>query len=408
MKILQVNNQHRVVGGSDIVAANTVELLRGKGHEVYDLTYDSRHLGPGLKGRLRAFAYGLYSSRGCRTLTNAIHTLRPDLVHVHEIYPFFSPWALQACRRAGIPIVMTCHDYRLTCPTAFHQRKGGVCEMCLGGREYWCALNNCRDNLCESVAYFLRYLVARKLRLFHDNVTLFVALSEFARRRFIQAGIPAARIEVIPNMVAVPESPKDPAVAGYLAYVGRVSPEKGIDTLLAAARKTALPLYLAGGYATVGRVQVEAPPNVRFLGLLTSAGVADFYRKARVLVLPSECFEGFPLVLAEAMSHGLPVIASRIGGLPDIIEDGVTGLLFEPGNADDLAQKMEYLWNRPDLCRRLGQAGRAKVVRDNHKDIHYYRLTMAYQKAIRLNCEGDDDNGGGHVRSGYCSGHAKS
>jgi glycosyltransferase involved in cell wall biosynthesis len=405
MKILQVNNQHRVIGGSDIVAANTVELLREKGHAVCALTYDSRHLGPGVKGRLRAFAYGFYSPHGCRTLTTAIRTLRPDLVHVHEIYPFFSPWALRACRRAGVPVVMTCHDYRLTCPIAFHQRKGGVCEMCLGGREYWCALNNCRDNLGESAAYFLRNLVARKFKLFLDNVTLFIALSKFAKRRFIDAGIPAARIEVIPNMVAVPESPKDPAVAEYLAYVGRISPEKGIGTLLAAARKTALPVHLAGGYAAADEVQVETAPNVRFLGLLTRAEVNDFYLKARVLVLPSECFEGFPLVLAEAMSHGLPVIASRIGGLSDIVEDEVTGLLFEPGNADDLAQKMDYLWKRPDLCRQLGQAGRAKIVRENHKDIHFYRLTSAYQKAIRLSCGGDLDNGGGYAGSSYCSGH---
>ena len=146
-------------------------------------------------------------------------------------------------------------------------------------------------------------------------------------------------------------------------------------------------MRLAGDYSRMPDTLKEAPPNVTFAGWLNRAQLVGFYRNARFSVAPSVCFETFGLVGAEAMSYGLPVIASKIGGLPEIVEDGVTGLLFEPGNAEELADKMKLLWDNPDLCRQMGQAGREKAMREYNEDVYYERLMAAYQRAIEVNKE---------------------
>jgi glycosyltransferase involved in cell wall biosynthesis len=258
----------------------------------------------------------------------------------------------------------------------------------MGGKEYWCALKNCRSNIWESVAYALRSAVARKLRYFHKNVTLFIALTKFAREHLVQAGFEGDRIFVLPNMVAVEDSPTDPFQGRYVAFAGRMSPEKGVDTLLAAGRLLPdIPVCLAGDGPMMPAVVKQVSPNATFLGRLDTQEMTAFYRSARFLVIPSRCFEMCPLVVGEAMSHGLPVIASRIGGLPELVENNVTGFLFEPGNSEDLARKVRLLWDNPDLCRKMGQAGREKAIREYNKDVYYRRLMAVYERAIEVNRE---------------------
>jgi glycosyltransferase involved in cell wall biosynthesis len=227
-------------------------------------------------------------------------------------------------------------------------------------------------------------MVARKWRLFKDNVTLYVPPSAFVRQRMIDAGFPPERIIVIPNMVSVPDVAKEDSPGKYVAYVGRISPGKGIGTLLTAAGKTGLPVQIAGDNSQKPRFVETAPPNARFAGLLDRNQVAGFYRNARFSVVPSICFETFGLVAAEAMSHGLPVIASKTGALPEIVEDGVTGFLFRPGNAEELASKMKLLWENPDLCRKMGKAARDRVIREYGEDLYYRRLVETYHRAIEL------------------------
>jgi glycosyltransferase involved in cell wall biosynthesis len=189
-------------------------------------------------------------------------------------------------------------------------------------------------------------------------------------------------------MVSLPNAEVDPAGGKYIAYAGRFSVEKGIDILLEAARKSPeLPVSLAGDGPIMPQLVAKAPENARFVGALHRAELAGFYRKARFLVVPSLCFESGSLVTAEAMSHGLPVIASRIGGLPEMVEDGVTGLLFEPGDAEDLAGKMKLLWEGSRLCRKMGRAGREKAMRQYNGDLFYKRLIAVYEKAIEVGKE---------------------
>jgi glycosyltransferase involved in cell wall biosynthesis len=385
MRIIQVHNWHRFGGGSEAVVQETTRLLRENNHEVLLEVRDSRELGRGVRGRVLAFLCGIYCPSGREAMARLVREYKPDIVHAHELYPFFSPWALLECRRAGVPVVMTCHDYNLTCPITTHTSNGVGCQLCVGGREFWCVLRNCRSNVFESIGYALRHAVGRKWRLFADNVTCYVAPSDFVKIRLVEAGFPEEIIFVVPNIVSVPEWVNEASKGEYIAYVGRICSEKGIETLLTSARQNRIPVRLAGDYSPMPRVVRTAPKNVHFMGHLDRKRLFEFYRKARFLVVPSRLPETFGLVAAEAMGHGLPVIASKIGALPDIVEDGVTGLLFEPGNSAELASKITMLWEDRSLCRKLGLAGREKVIREYSEEVYYHRLLAAYEKAIEIN-----------------------
>jgi glycosyltransferase involved in cell wall biosynthesis len=386
MKLLQLFNEYRSrCGGEPAVVRMTEELVKKHGGETMTLTRSSQGVQSTFAGKVKAFVSGMYSQSAYREMARVLDEYRPDVVHVHNLYPLFSPSVLVACRHAGVPVVMSNHNYVLTCPITTHLSKGRVCEKCVGGWEHWCVLKNCRDNWLESLAYASRSIVARKLRLFHDNVTVFLVLSRFAKQRLMQAGFAAERIAVLPNMVAIP-APRDAEFSGrYAAFSGRMSAEKGIDTLLAAAaRLPDVHVELAGDGPLLDELSGQAPPNAVFRHRLAPGQMAEFYRQARFLVVPSRWFEGCPLVISEAMSHGLPVIASRLGGMTEMVEDNVTGLLHAPDDAEDLARKIGLLWNDREMCLRMGQAGRAKAVREYHEESYYRRLTAIYETAIEI------------------------
>ena len=370
----------------------TARLLRERGHEVVEYVRSSAEIEHMRLGKARAFFSGVYSWLARRRMRNVLGETRPDIVHVHNVYPLISPSVLVECRRAGMPVVMTVHNYRLVCPNGLHLSRGEVCERCLGGREYWCVLRNCEGSLPKSIGYALRNWVARKRRAFLDNVTMYAALTEFQRQRLIAEGFPAERIAVVPNMVACDGCAEGTATGDYVAYVGRISPEKGVTHLLSAARRlTDIAFKAAGSYDRMPHLPGEAPANCEFLGQLGTERLNGFYSQARMLVLPSTWFEGFPMTIAEAMVRGKPVVCSRIGGLPEIVDDAVTGLLCEPGNADNLAEKIRYLWDRPDLCRKMGQAGGEKAIREYSPEKYCERLMAVYEKALALGPAGPHD-----------------
>lgn len=276
---------------------------------------------------------------------------------------------------------MTVHDYSLTCPNWAHFYKGSICERCLNGKEYWCVLQNCRKNIFESVGYALRSAVARKLRLFHKNVTIFIALTEYGKSKLIEAKFDENRIAILPNTVEVPNCINPPS-GKYVAYAGRITQEKGIEILMSAMQLTKIPLHLAGDVSQMPQVLNDIPENVKWVGVLAPPQLKEFYRQARFLVVPSIWPEPFGLVVLEAMAHGLPVVASRIGGLPYIIEDGINGLLFEPGNAKDLAEKMNFLWGDRRYCLEMGMKAREMVKEKFDREYWRINLLSLYKQAI--------------------------
>jgi glycosyltransferase involved in cell wall biosynthesis len=387
VKLLQVYNDYRsAFGGEAGVVQMIATIVEKHGGQARLLTRSSKGLDRTLAGKVRGFVSGIYNRSTCREMEQILRDDRPDVVHVHNLYPLISPSVLVACRRAGVPVVMTNHNYMLTCPVVNHLHKGHVCEKCLGGREYWCVLRNCRESRAESLAYSVRSAVARKLQFFRNDVTVHIVLSDFAKQRLLKQGFDDERIVVLPNMVELSPESTTNAAGHYAAFSGRMMPEKGVDVLLAAAaRLPEVSVRLAGDGPSLEKLSSAAPANSLFVNRLGAEQMAAFYRGARFLVVPSKWFEGCPLVVSEAMSHGLPVIASRIGGLPEFVEEGVTGLLFEPGNVAELADKIRLLWGNPDLCRRMGAAGRQKASREYNEEVYYRRLIAIYAQAIELN-----------------------
>lgn len=387
MNITVVHNSYYAPSGEETVVNGLLDLLATHGHETSLFTRSSAEISKMVLGKVRAFFSGVYSFRMQYAFRRFLHETRPDVVHVHNVFPFISPSILAECRRAKVPTVMSVHNYRLVCPNGLHLPKSDPrpCEKCCGGHEYWCVLKNCEGNLLKSLGYALRNYVARKAQLFRANVSVYGCLTEYQKRRLVAAGFPEERMAIIPNMVSPMSRSSQAGTGDYVGFVGRVSPEKGIDVFVAAARRCPdIPFKVAGKHGGGPCVRREPPANCLFLGEIASEGMTDFYAASRLIVVPSLWYEAFGLSAAEAQAHGKAVICSRMGALPEIVEDKVTGLLTEAGNADKLAEKIRYLWERPDLCERMGLAGQAKVV-DEYSLEKYYERTMAmYEKALRL------------------------
>ena len=380
MKVLHAFNRHRSAWGSDKAWDKTVQLSHRAGIETEVFSRDSKALA-GLRGRARAFADAVRPGEAVRAFQAALARIRPDVVHTHELYPLISPWILPHCARAGVPVVHTCYDYRLTCPIATHFVHGQACRRCEGGREHWAVLRNCRGNLAESAAYALRNRVARRHRLFRDGVAQFIVLTEFSRRWLMrEVGIGPERITIQPCVVPMPAAGLQAGRAEYIAFAGRFTIEKGSQLLIQAARLTGLPVRLAGNAELHPDIRPGDP--VTLVPTRSPADLAEFYRHARFLVVPSLWEETFSIVSAEAMSHGVPVLAARIGALQDTVLDGVTGMLFAPGDVDALARAMRLLWDDPALCRRLGEAGRHRVATQFDETAHLRQLRIAYDRAL--------------------------
>lgn len=382
MRVLHAYNIHRRFGGADRGTAATIEALRQNGVEVEEFARDSRDLPANLLGKLTAFAGGLYAAAAVREFSAVLRVRRPDVVHVHELYPLISPWILPRCKAAGIPVVMSCYDYRFSCPIATHHTRGAACHRCMGGREYWCVLRNCRASVPQSVAYALRNASARHFGLFDEHVDRFMAISPYLRDFLIgRLGIAAERVVVNPLVIGLPPEPvKDPAQGRYVGFAGRFVPEKGVEVMVEACRRAGLPMRFASD--APGHPAVRPGDDAFFVMPKSPDELADFYRGARIIVVPSLWPETMGIVPAEAMSHGIPVVASRIGALPDTVRDGETGLLAEPGNIADLVEKIRRIWDDPELARRLGRNGHKDVEARFTGQAHFQRLMRIYADLV--------------------------
>jgi glycosyltransferase involved in cell wall biosynthesis len=382
MRVLHLYNSHRGGGGSDNAWAETIRQSRDAGIEVEVLARNSRDMAPGLAAQLGAALSGIRSASAIADTRDAIARFRPDVVHTHELYPLLSPQVIRAATDMGVPVVHACYDYRLTCPVATHFRAGAICRQCRGGHEYRAALRNCRDNLAESIAYAARNMAARVSGVFRNHVAVFQVFSAFQADWLNEdVGIAPDRIAVTPVVIPTPPEPADAAEGSYIAYAGRFVPEKGVEMLIEASRRTGLPVRLAGNAAS--HPGLRADDTVQCVMTNTREELAAFYRGARALAAPSLWNETFCIVAAEAMSHGVPVLGARVGALSNLVTPGETGLLFDVGDVAGLAGAMERVWHDPQLARRLGTAARAHVERSFNAQVHMDMLRSAYDRAIQ-------------------------
>lgn len=364
-----------------MVPLRSLSILRRAGHNTDIFSRTSKSLS-GARGCLSAFLGGFYPLKALNAFRNLLDDSRPDLVHAHDVYPLISPWIFRICRSRKVPAILTCHDYRMTCPVSTHFRNGRICLECLEKGEWFCARHNCRGNLFESLAYAGRNAWARRLGLFED-VDLFLTPSEFTRRWLIESGgLPPEKVTAVGNPVSFPAEPPgyDPARRSYIAYAGRFSSEKGVPVLARSAASAGLELRLAGDPGE--SPPLEPGPFVRLTGELRGGSYDEFLDGARILAVPSVCFESFGLAAVEAMARGVPVIVSRIGALAELVQDGENGLLVPPGDEKALAAALRRLWSDPGLCRRLSAAGR-ETARRFSPEAYLDRLIEAYRRVLK-------------------------
>ncbi|MBF2016555.1 MAG: glycosyltransferase family 4 protein [Rivularia sp. T60_A2020_040] len=383
MRILIIHNRYQIRGGEDECYEAEVSLLREMGQQVQ--VYEANNDRVAKLGKLRLAADTVWSGESYQTIEHQFQKQRPDVVHVHNFFPLISPSVYYAAKRAGIPVVQTLHNYRLLCPNALFFRDGKVCEDCLGQIiPYPGVIHGCyRENKVASAGVATMLGVHRTMNTWTKMVDLYITLTEFARQKFIAGGIPAEKIVVKPNFVR-PEPEVGNGNGGYALFVGRLSVEKGLDTLLAAWEHLdhQIPLKIVGDGPLADQVVAATKrlPLVEWLGRKPMAQVHELMGEAKFLVFPSKWYETFGRVAVEAFAKGTPVIAANIGAIAELVDSGRTGLHFRPGDAADLADKVKWVLANPEKLAQMRQEARLEFEAKYTADQNYQQLMEIYQQ----------------------------
>jgi glycosyltransferase involved in cell wall biosynthesis len=387
MKVMLVHNRYRQPGGEDAVFDAERDLLLSAGDSVIEYTRSNDAISPdGFGSRSRLAISTVWSRESYSAIREAIRCGQPDVVHFHNTFPLISPAAYYACQESDVPVVQTLHNYRLLCPAATLLRNGSVCEACIGRAVAWPGVfHSCYRGSRHATAVVAAMLAFHRRRnTWIEQVDGYIALSEFSRQKFIEGGLPAARISVKPNFVHPDPGPRD-GHGKHVVFAGRLSPEKGVWTMLEAWRRLAvrIPLVVAGDGPERSGLEVAAQPleGVRFLGRIRRDELLLLMKEARFLVFPAESYENFPLSVAEAFACGLAVVASRLGAMAEIIDDGRTGLHFSTRDPDDLAAKVRWAWTHPVEMVEMGRAARAEYEAKYTGERNYDLLMEIYEQA---------------------------
>lgn len=388
MRVLLAHNFYRSAApsGEDTVYREERALLERHGVEVIPYERQSDELDTaGVLTLARSALHASWSDAAARELSSLIARTRPDVAHFHNTFPLISPSAYGACAAAGVPVVQTLHNYRLICAGAMLYRDGVPCEDCVGGSLLPALRHRCyRDSLPATVSVVNMLWSNRRRGTYSSLVQRYVALTEFARERFIAGGLPADRIVVKPNALTSPP-PAGSGKGGHVVFVGRLSAEKGVHTLIDAWR--ALPdirLKIAGDGPMRAQLEEQARRdglNVEFMGRLERSRVAEVLGEALFSVVPSQWFEGFPMVVVEAFACGTPVVASRLGSLAEIVREEITGRLFTPGDPEALAAAVRAMFHAPEALREMRKHAREEFEARYSAAASFQTLMEIYQRA---------------------------
>ena len=384
MRVLVVHNNYRQPGGEDEVAKREAALLRSRGHDVKEFHRSNAETqqASGLAAGLVALE-SIWSRQAATELSNLAGEFKADVVHFHNTFHRISPSAYRACRQHGAAVVQTIHNPRFLCPSATFWRKGRLCVDCLKSRakfpgvRHGCYHGTTGHTIMAAGFTAISYLEGVTWK----QVDLFLLSTHFYHKLFMDAGWPQDRMQVKPHFLA--EVPVAQADRGeYALFVGRLSPEKGVKTLLRAwDGMRDIPLVLRGS----GELQNCIPPHIPRTQRLTQAELFELYRGARFLVWPSEgYYESFGLVAVEAFACGIPVIAARTGVAEEIVQDNRTGLFFSAGDSDDLVRMVRWAWNHPSELEEMGHQAREEFLRKYTADANYPQIEKAYLTAMKI------------------------
>jgi glycosyltransferase involved in cell wall biosynthesis len=400
LKVLLAHNFYgsSAPSGENRVFLSEKELLASHGHSIIEFTRQSDEIRErGFIGELQGALATPWNPFTARKIRQLLKTEKPDILHVHNTFPLLSPAVFHASKGTKTATVLTLHNYRIFCAAAIPMRNSKVCTECLDTQSVVPALKyGCyRRSYLATIPLALMISLHRRVGTWSEYVDAFIALTEFQREALAEAGLPREKTYVKPHFYADPPNPLPwEEREEKIVYIGRLGVEKGIHVLVNAWKrwKNGAPeLEIIGdGQMREDIEKIAGRPSespIRITGQLPFDETQRRLAKAKLLVLPSLCFEGFPMVIREAFALGVPVAASRLGPIPSIISEGKNGILFEPGNAEDIQRRIKDLWGQQGSLSFMGESARAEFERKYTPDVNYQSLVEIYHRAIECRRE---------------------
>lgn len=409
MRILMVNTYHYLRGGDSAYALGITAALERAGHEVIpfamqgernlpastaesftpELDYPRMQAQGGLGNAWKVASNSIYNRNARRRIGRLLDAHPVDVVHFHSIMHHLTASIVLECRRRKLPAVWTLHDAKAACPTTRFLREGKVCHACAGGRFHNALRYRCKRGSRAASAVVTLELYLHRLWKIYERTEVLITPSRYLRDALVEAGLPPENFTVVPNYVRIEEFPEPAEPGDYGLYVGRLSPEKGLEVLLEAARsQPGLPLRIAGSgeleASLKERCREWGLSQVRFEGHVGRERLIELLAGARCLILPSTCEENCPISILEAFAAGRAVLASRNGGLPELVEDGISGRLVSPGDVSAWAEALTEVHRNPREWGEMGQRARALARSRFSEASHLETLMGLYRKAIAL------------------------
>jgi glycosyltransferase involved in cell wall biosynthesis len=378
LRVLIAHNHYQQHGGEDEVVTAEVNLLRRFGNHVE--LYERNNKEIDNIAKLNLLGQTFWSRKTQYDLKRLIGDFHPDIIHVHNTLPLISASIYWTAAQLGIPIVQTLHNFRLMCPQGMFLRDGKICEDCLGHLPWRGVVRKCyRQSVAQSAVIAGALSVHRLCGTYESKVTAYIALNNFCRNKFLDAGIPKDKIFIKPNFVDIP--PHERKISDRGLFVGRLSAEKGVEILTQALHKlnkVSIDVIGTGPLSSL----VSDHAYVRYHGWKNSDQVYEKMRSASYLIMPSIWYENFPRTLVEAFACGLPVIASNFGAMAELIKHGHTGLLFDHDSVDSLAAAIQWAEQNPKTMAIMGEHARQEYENKYTAEKNYSQLMSIYRAAI--------------------------
>jgi glycosyltransferase involved in cell wall biosynthesis len=389
VKILLVHNAYQQAGGEDVVFESEKGMLARAGHQVITYTRSNAELqNASLLDRISIAPRMIWSSATRRDFAALLDSEGPELVHVHNTFMLISPSIYSACQERGIPVVQTLHNFRLLCPASNFYRHGQICEECLEHTLLRSVIHGCyRNSRTATAGIAVMLAFHNRLKTWQESITRFIALTQFAKNKFVAAGFPEDKFVVKPNFVD-PDAGERIGIGEYAVFIGRLAEDKGLRVLLNAWKQLRVryPLQIIGDGPLRSYLEEQARTSrlseITFRGHLPHESAVEVLKNARFLIVPSAWYETFGMCIVEAFACGVPVLCSRLGAMEELVDDNRTGLHFTPNDARDLARKVEWLWNHPADLARMGRAARAQYQARFTPETNYAQLIQIYQQAL--------------------------
>jgi glycosyltransferase involved in cell wall biosynthesis len=386
VKILFAHNRYQNLGGEDLAANAEMDLVARHGHTIELFEADNAEI-VGLAGKAKTALGTIYSTSAKQAFEARIQSFKPDLVHIFNFFPLLSPSIHYACQEVGVPVVQKISNFRLICPGGLLLREGRICEDCVGRKIPWPGvLHACyRGSRLATTAVTAMLATHHLLGTWKNLISAYIARTNFGREKLVEGGLPATKIAIIPCFAADTGRPTY-GNRRLALFAGRLSAEKGITTLLSAWDRLdgSTPMLKVAGDGPLKEEVTRRSDGERidYLGALSRREVQTLMREAAFLIFPSVGYETFGLTIIEAFACGVPVFASRMGAMAEIVRDGDTGLHFTPGDPEDLAAKVEWACMHPKQMEAMGRNARAEYLAKYTPERNYELLIELYDRAI--------------------------